>query len=114
MGVMRDCVFCRRVNSKQFDDIDTWTVSFTPLSPVVPGHKLFVSRDHLEDASVDPFATGKVFETASMYAFYKMQPFNLITSAGPEATQTIKHLHIHYVPRAAGDGLHLPWTGQHD
>jgi diadenosine tetraphosphate (Ap4A) HIT family hydrolase len=36
----------------------------------------------------------------------------MITSAGPAATQTIKHLHVHYVPRHAGDGLSLPWTNQ--
>ncbi|MFI0712504.1 HIT domain-containing protein [Streptomyces inhibens] len=35
---------------------------------------------------------------------------NVITSRGPSATQTIRHLHIHLVPRADGDGLLLPWT----
>lgn len=38
--------------------------------------------------------------------------FNLITSSGRWATQTVKHLHIHYVPRRKDDGLTLPWTGQ--
>jgi diadenosine tetraphosphate (Ap4A) HIT family hydrolase len=37
---------------------------------------------------------------------------NFITSAGRDATQTVFHLHIHIVPRHAGDGLALPWTGQ--
>lgn len=35
---------------------------------------------------------------------------NLITSKGPEATQTVHHLHV--VPRQADDGLPLPWTPQ--
>ena len=38
---------------------------------------------------------------------------NLITSKGREATQSVFHLHVHVVPRAAGDGLPLPWTPQH-
>jgi histidine triad (HIT) family protein len=36
-------------------------------------------------------------------------PCNIITSAGTEATQTVFHLHVHIVPREAGDGLELPW-----
>lgn len=37
---------------------------------------------------------------------------NLITSRGGAATQTVFHLHVHVVPREAGDGLALPWTPQ--
>jgi histidine triad (HIT) family protein len=37
---------------------------------------------------------------------------NLITSVGSAATQTVFHLHVHVVPRRAGDGLALPWTSQ--
>jgi diadenosine tetraphosphate (Ap4A) HIT family hydrolase len=38
---------------------------------------------------------------------------NIITSIGPAASQTVMHTHLHIVPRTEGDGLHLPWTGQH-
>ena len=34
----------------------------------------------------------------------------LIVVCGAEATQTVPHLHIHIVPRRAGDRLTLPWT----
>jgi histidine triad (HIT) family protein len=36
--------------------------------------------------------------------------FNLITSQGAAATQTVMHLHLHLVPRTDGDGLKLPWS----
>ena len=39
----------------------------------------------------------------------EMGPVNLITSRGREATQSVFHLHLHLVPRAANDGLALPW-----
>jgi diadenosine tetraphosphate (Ap4A) HIT family hydrolase len=35
--------------------------------------------------------------------------FNLITSAGRAATQSIDHLHIHVVPRTVDDKLMTPW-----
>lgn len=35
---------------------------------------------------------------------------NQITSAGPAATQTVFHLHVHLVVRREDDGLSLPWT----
>ncbi|WP_233534002.1 HIT family protein [Kitasatospora sp. SolWspMP-SS2h] len=37
------------------------------------------------------------------------RPCNLIANAGPEAGATIGHLHLHVVPRRAGDGLVMPW-----
>ena len=51
-------------------------------------------------------------EFAARWAEGQEDDFNLITSSGPAATQTIPHIHVHYVPRWPGDGLHLPWTGQ--
>lgn len=34
----------------------------------------------------------------------------IITSIGANATQTVRHTHLHVVPRRPGDGLALPWT----
>lgn len=50
-------------------------------------------------------------ESAAAYGEAMGTDFNLITSAGAAATQTVAHLHVHYVPRRTGDGLGLPWTG---
>lgn len=87
-------------------------IAFVPLAPVTPGHVLFVPSEHVVDAAESPPLTAAVFGRAAAYAQVCGEPFNLITSAGAEATQTVQHLHVHYVPRAAGDGLPLPWTSQ--
>jgi len=107
-----DCPFCLRISQKEYDGSSGYSVHFEPLGPVVPGHRLFVPRIHLADATENPYITGRTFEDAAKFALDQGQEFNLITSAGKAATQSILHLHIHYVPRIEGDGLHLPWTGQ--
>ena len=38
--------------------------------------------------------------------------YNLILNSGTFASQTIEHIHIHYIPRYKGDDLYLPWTNQ--
>lgn len=85
---------------------------FEPLNPVTPGHRLFIPGSHYEHAAEAPAATGSVFEWASWWAAEKGEDFNLIVNAGPAASQSVQHLHVHYVPRRDGDGLTLPWTGQ--
>lgn len=112
------CPFCKRIDAGEFDPTeDSDVVSFIPLNPVTPGHRLFVPRQHVETAATDPDVTGRTFAQAARWGRGRdnqgsRRGFNLITSAGECATQTVKHLHVHYVQRREGDGLHLPWTGQ--
>ena len=107
------CVFCQRIAVGAYDPTAVGdVVSFEPLNPVTPGHRLFVPRRHVPDAAADAALTGQVFTAAAVVAAAGDGAFNLITSAGATATQTVFHLHVHYVPRRWGDGLRLPWTGQ--
>jgi|SRR5215471_9407949 len=110
------CPFCKRVAAGEFEPTDLGqVVSFIPLRPVTVGHRLFLPTAHVTSAMEAPWATGRCMQAAAQYARYWREAypsFNLITSAGADATQTVMHLHIHLVPRCAGDGLTLPWTGQ--
>lgn len=104
------CVFCKRIEDGEDVDCGRGVVMFEPLNPVTSGHMLFVPQVHVVDAAEQPWVTGSVFEAAAAYGEMVARDFNLITSAGPAATQTIRHLHVHYVPRRKGDRLSLPWT----
>ena len=110
-----DCIFCKIINgeapAKDYA-VFIGAVAFEPLNPVTPGHRLFVPKHHVEDAGSDIGATQTVFALAAAYASVQGRHFNLITSGGAAATQTVWHLHVHYVPRSYGDCLALPWTGQ--
>lgn len=129
------CPFCARIDREDYDGSWLNAVHFEPLNPVTPGHRLFVTRRH-ESPLENPFdlehslsirkrqERGLRWNSAqgveSVLPLFQMwrreeriaEPYNLILNAGAEASQSIEHLHLHYVPRRAGDGLQLPWTGQ--
>jgi histidine triad (HIT) family protein len=114
MTPMNECVFCKIVagteSARMFARVAD-AVAFHPLNPVTLGHLLVVPKRHVATFKDDPYTTGQTAawaaEIAKMY-----DDCNLITSAGPNATQTVQHLHFHIVPRSPNDGLHLPWTNQ--
>lgn len=113
------CVFCEIAADRSRSKVciqelsgKVTVVAFEPLNPVTPGHTLFIPVAHHATASQVPHCMlGDVFGAAAAWA--KGRPYNLITSAGASASQTVFHMHVHLVPRAAGDGLALPWTDTH-
>lgn len=108
------CAFCEVIADRTklvTPLVHEWpdAVALVPLNPITAGHLLVIPKAHVEDAVEDPVITGAVMARAVSIA---VRHANLITSAGWLATQSIRHLHIHVVPRREGDGLALPWTGQ--
>lgn len=117
-SVVADCPFC--AISRDLSQATTKIIQVTrydmimePLDPVTPGHLIVVPRRHVADFAEDPNVFSELAWVASNYIRGPRDPgdWNLITSMGSAATQTISHLHIHLVPRRADDGLRLPWAG---
>lgn len=107
---MSECVFCEiAARRAPAQIVRSWpgVLAIVPLNPVTDGHVLVLPEQHVADFAEDAWVTALVMFAASKLA---VPPANLITSAGPEATQTVFHLHIHVVPRTADDGLRLPWS----
>jgi histidine triad (HIT) family protein len=104
-------VFCAKIAAGDVDRRWPAVVSFEPLNPVTPGHMLVVPVGHVPDVATDPWWSALAMSAAAELAA-QVGDCNVITSRGAAATQTIRHLHIHVVPRREGDGLALPWTGQ--
>lgn len=106
-----ECVFCDIVAGTAPATIyeeTTLTLAFTPLDPVIEGHMLFISKPHFKDALADPGWTAITMLRAVEYA-RKFDDANILTNIGKAAKQSVFHLHIHVVPRKAGDQLMLPW-----
>jgi histidine triad (HIT) family protein len=107
------CPFCEIVAGRapatiirRWDD----ALAIVPLSPVVYGHTLVIPKTHVTDFVADPDVTAATTRHAAELAGeFPAGAMNLITSRGKAATQSVFHLHLHLVPRAANDGLALPW-----
>lgn len=104
-----DCIFCDIVEGEAPATVlRKWAdaIAIVPLDPVVDGHVLVIPNRHVADAASDPDISAVTMRRAAEIV---LRPANIITSLGGVATQSVFHLHLHIVPRAAGDGLALPW-----
>jgi histidine triad (HIT) family protein len=113
---MQNCVFCSiAAGNSPAVIVREWpdALAIRPRSGGVnDGHAFVLPRVHVEDAGTNPEVTASVMRRAAEL-MAELPAANLITSKGKEATQSVFHLHVHIVPRTAGDGLLLPWTLQH-
>jgi diadenosine tetraphosphate (Ap4A) HIT family hydrolase len=115
MNPQQDCPFCYP-NWKNLDIVEQSrggsVAVIRPLDPVTDGHVLVIHASHAEHVAERPGQGATLMEFAARYVHKNRISANIITSVGAPATQTVKHTHIHIVPRTEGDGLTLPWTGQ--
>jgi histidine triad (HIT) family protein len=113
------CIFCRIVAGEVpcFELLqDEDTIAFMDINPVNPGHALAVAKGHWPTVDVVPAAAlAAVARTAQRVAkavMTELKPagLNLMQANGAGAGQSVPHLHIHVLPRRAGDELVLNWV----
>lgn len=107
-----NCVFCKIIRGEEPGEIEhenDYVILLRPLRPVVEGHMLVIPKAHVEDFTESSAVTADAAAFAALFAA-EVGDCNLITSRGRAATQSVKHLHFHIVPRKRGDGLKLPWS----
>jgi histidine triad (HIT) family protein len=107
------CPFCE-INTGRAPAtfVHEWSdaIAIVPLNPVVEGHTLVIPKTHVTDFADNPDVSGATARRAAQLCRdLNLIHANLITSRGVHATQSVFHLHLHLVPRAADDGLALPW-----
>lgn len=107
------CLFCRIVSGElgtRFIAENPVAVAFLDLHPRSPGHTLVVPRTHA--ASLPEFPeteVGPLFELVRSVATDLGQKLgtggmSIGINQGAEAEQEVAHLHVHLMPRFAGDG----------
>lgn len=114
-----DCVFCRIVAGElpaRVVDEDEQTLAFLDMNPGAPGHTLVVPKAHTQDIrTVGPDDLLATYRTAQRVADRIVDRLgatgvNVLSNCGADAWQTVFHLHVHVIPRTAGDPIVLPWT----
>ncbi|MER5696050.1 HIT family protein [Streptomyces mirabilis] len=109
-----DCPFCAIVhNGAPATIVHEWpdALAIVPRTGgCTEGHLLVLPRSHVADFTTDPVVSATVQMRAAELAQELGGQWNYVTSCGPDATQTVFHLHGHLLPRTAGDNLALPWT----
>ncbi|MEV2217173.1 HIT domain-containing protein [Streptomyces sp. NPDC050997] len=108
-----NCPFCRIVQGvAPARVVREWeeALAITPHGGgVTQGHVLVLPKTHVPDVAADPAVSAVTMRHAAELAG-EVGDCNVITSRGAAATQTVRHLHVHVVPRRTGDGILLPWT----
>jgi histidine triad (HIT) family protein len=112
------CIFCKIVAGqipcfKLLEDANT--IAFMDINPVNPGHALAVAKGHWPTVDViPPEVLAEVAQTAQKVAKAAVKVLaphgvNLLQAHGEGAGQSVPHLHIHIMPRRAGDAVSLNW-----
>lgn len=110
------CIFCKIANGtipcyKVYED--NYVIAFLDVNPASRGHTLVVCKEHFDSMVTCPKdILDKMFEVAQLIAQAQVAQLgatgaNIITNVGKSAGQSVKHFHVHVIPRYDNDGLKL-------
>lgn len=105
---MKPCPFCTLPSSRIIDASDLGVV-VRDAYPISPGHTLVIPKRHigsffdLHPQERDQLLALLDRAKSKLTAEVSPQGYNIGINDGPAAGQTVPHLHIHLIPRYAGD-----------
>ena len=102
---MSDCIFCQiaagRIAAKKVGET-THVLAFRDNNPQAPTHVLLIPREHVADSAADlgpqhAIMLTELFGLAAKIARDERLDlgWRLVTNVGPEAGQSVYHLHVH-------------------
>lgn len=106
---MDDCIFCKNFDKDKIVYEDSTWVAVYDSYPVSKGHVLLIPKRHcetyfdlnfieLESISVTIGIVKRLLDKK-----FKPDGYNIGINCGEAAGQTVKHCHIHVIPRYNGD-----------
>lgn len=115
----KSCPFCN--SEVQHNAIATSSECLALLnhSPILPGHLLIIPLQHVEslyelsESQIGDFFSFARTITEFITKFYDIEAFDWSLQEGEAAGQSVSHLHLHIIPRTAGDlPLGEEWFGK--
>ena len=114
-----DCIFCKIANgevpSKTVYEDENFRV-ILDLGPATKGHALILPKEHYanlfelpEDTAAAAMKVAKKL-SAQMVENLGADGLNLVQNNGEVAGQTVKHFHLHLIPRYKDDGQNILWN----
>lgn len=107
-----DCIFCKIISREIPAEIvfeDENSLAFLDIFPRAPGHTVVIPKEHcaniIESSSAQTstlFLTVKRI-TGILQSTFSPDGFTIGINHGEAAGQTVPHLHVHVMPRFAGD-----------
>ncbi len=111
---MSDCLFCKICEGTISATItyrDADVVAFKDIGPKAPFHQLVIPIRHIPNLAAakaeDAALLGKLMHVASALAGdagFAERGFRVVMNSGPDAGQTVHHLHLHVLA-----GRELGW-----
>ena len=113
-----ECVFCKIVAgqipaARVYED--DACLAFMDIAPLQLGHTLLIPKRHYERLSdmpaEDMARLGQAMPrlARAVLAATNAEGLNLYQTNGEAAGQVVPHVHFHFIPRTAGDGLGFRW-----
>ena len=108
-----DCLFCTIAAKKTPAEIvyeDGTAIAFLDIHPKAPGHTVVILKSHAETIlDAPPETLGPLFRAVQAVVARikdRLHPagFTIGINHGVHAGQAIDHMHVHIIPRFAGDG----------
>ena len=98
-----DCIFCKILrgeipSKKVYEDDEIY--AFYDIEPKAPVHILVIPKAHLSGASAvsdeNSGVVARIFEAIpKIAAGLGLSDYRIVTNNGPDAGQTVSHLHFH-------------------
>ncbi len=113
-----DCIFCKiaggQVPAATLYEDEEFRV-ILDLGPATRGHALILPKEHYADLTeLDDAVAAKVLPLAgkmgaAMTRALGCAGFNVVQNNGEAAGQTVKHFHVHIIPRYQGGPRIVAW-----
>jgi histidine triad (HIT) family protein len=111
----KPCIFCRIASGDLPGEVvhrDERVLAFLDTNPLLQGHVLVIPIAHIDTLDdLPPDLVGPLFEVVRRMSIAVQRGLGAhgsFVAVNTRISQSVRHLHVHVVPRREGDGLFSP------